>query len=201
MITGILLAAGKSSRFGTHKLLHTLPDGCPVGIVAARNLLAVLPDAIAVVRPDDQLLARQLAATGIRIVLNPHADSGMGSSLACGVNATPAAKGWIIALADMPFIQTASIQAVFTALDNGETMVRPSCQGKQGHPAGFGKIYRSQLSRLDGDRGAYRIIQKNRKRLHIVNVDDPGVLADIDSPPDLVRHLSGNVINPAKTRS
>ncbi len=190
MITGILLAAGKSSRFGNHKLLHPLPNGNPIGVTAAQNLLAVLPNSIAIVRPGDQLLTNQLAATGIRIVVNEHAGSGMGSSLACGISTTSTAKGWIIALADMPFIQTSSILAVATVMKNKETIAVPSHLGKQGHPVGFGKGYQSQLSQLCGDRGARRIIQQNRKQVRIVEVDDPGILTDIDSPLGLPRHLS-----------
>ena len=190
MITGILLAAGKSSRFGTHKLLHPLADGDPIGVAAARNLLSVLPNSVAVVRPEDSLLAEQLAATGIRIVVNKNATSGMGSSLACGVDATPSAEGWIIALADMPFIQTVTIQAVSAAVNSEETIAVPSHQGKRGHPVGFGKRYRQQLSQLRGDRGAHRIVQQNRNLTRIVDVEDPGVLTDIDSPQELISYLS-----------
>ncbi len=189
MITGILLAAGKSSRFGANKLLHPLPDGDSIGVTAARNLLTVLPGSIAIVRPADILLAEQLSTTGIRIVVNEHADTGMGSSLACGVSTTPGATGWVIALADMPFIQTNTIRAVSAILDNGETIAVPSCQGKRGHPVGFGKGYQSQLKQLSGDRGARRIVQQNRKQTRIVTVNDPGILADIDSPFELNHHL------------
>ncbi len=190
MIKGVLLAAGKSSRFGAHKLLHPLPDGNPIGVTAARNLLAVLPDSVAIVRPGDRLLAEQLATTGIHIVVNEHADSGMGTSLACGVCATSAAKGWIVALADMPFIQTKSIRAVATVLDNRDTIAVPYHRGKQGHPVGFGKRYQPQLSQLYGDRGARRIIEQNRKQIHRVEVDDPGILSDIDLPSELNIHPS-----------
>ena len=52
-ICAILLAAGSGSRFGGDKLLHPLADGTPIGVQAARNLLAAAPDVIAVVRPGD----------------------------------------------------------------------------------------------------------------------------------------------------
>jgi molybdenum cofactor cytidylyltransferase len=56
MITGILLAAGNASRFGSNKLLHLLPDGTPIAMAAARNLKAAIPSSLAIVRPQDHAL-------------------------------------------------------------------------------------------------------------------------------------------------
>ncbi len=192
MITGILLAAGRSTRFGANKLLHPLPGGNAIGVVAASNLLNALPHSIAVVRATDSLLAKQLAATGIGIVANENADSGMGSSLACGINATTASDGWVIALADMPFIQAATILAISANLVKNRTITIPCYHGKKGHPVGFGKYYQKQLGLLAGDGGGREILRKHKAHINAVAVDDPGILVDIDSPIELRRHLSRN---------
>ena len=73
------------------------------------HLVTALPDAIAVVRPGDTRLAQRLRDAGLRIVECAHADDGMGASLACGVAATADADGWVVALADMPWIAPATI--------------------------------------------------------------------------------------------
>src|SRR5512138_3344951 len=101
-IVGILLAAGSGSRFGGGKLLAPLPDGMPIGVRSAANLVAVLPDTIAVVRPGDDALAAALATTGARVSVCPDAETGMGASLAHGIAAAEDADGYVIALADMP---------------------------------------------------------------------------------------------------
>ena len=101
-ITGILLAAGSARRFGSNKLLHPLLTGVPIAVTAARNLVAVLPRCVAVVRPGADELAALLRAEGLEVVVCPNADEGMGASLACAAAAAGEAQGYLVALADMP---------------------------------------------------------------------------------------------------
>ncbi len=187
MIAGVLLAAGKSARYGKNKLLQPLPDGSTVGARAARNLHAALPGSVAVVRPGDQQLAEQLEASGPRVVVNPAAATGMGSSLACGVAATRGASGWLIALADMPFIQPATIRSLAQLLTGEQVIVVPRHAGVNGHPVGFGRAYLRQLLQLEGDQGGRSIVRANRERTMILEVPDSAILRDIDHPDHLPR--------------
>src|SRR5258708_27587861 len=98
-IRGILLAAGYSKRFGSNKLLQTLPAGMPeagtpIGLAAARHLLDALPESIAVVRPRAQKLGKLLRDAGCNTVVCKNAGEGMGTSLAAGVRAPAGAPGW-----------------------------------------------------------------------------------------------------------
>ena len=193
-VVGILLAAGRGSRFGGDKLMaplpapaHGVPAGTPLGVAAARNLVAALADSIAVIRPGGGALADVLGATGIRIVECPNADDGMGASLACGVQATADADGWIVALADMPWIDPATIVKVADALGAGADLAAPALRGIRGHPAGFARRHYAALSTLAADEGARRIIEANAARLVRIDTDDAGILADVDRPPDLLR--------------
>jgi molybdenum cofactor cytidylyltransferase len=183
-IAGVLLAAGSGKRFGGHKLLTRLPDGRTIGVTAAHHLIHVLSDSVAVLRPGDDILASLLASAGLRIVVNPNADDGMGSSLACGVAAT-AADGWVIALGDMPAIRPATIQAVAETLAAGVPLAAPVYRGQRGHPIGFARRFVEALTALDGDRGGRDILARYAHELHLIEVDDPGVLVDIDHPADL----------------
>jgi len=184
-LVGILLAAGSARRFGSHKLLAELPDGEPVGLRAARNLIQVLPVSLAVIRPGDQVLAERLAATGIALIKNPHAATGIAASIRVGVSAGSEADGWLIALADMPWIRPATIRAVADALRAGAAMAAPTCGGRRGHPVGFSARRRSQLLSLSGDRGARRLLEDAGPDLRLVETADTGILRDIDTPADL----------------
>jgi molybdenum cofactor cytidylyltransferase len=183
-ITGVLLAAGSGTRFGGHKLLAPLPDGTAVAVAAARHLIDALPDAVAVLRPGDEILASLLAAEGLRIVVNPNANGGMGTSLACGVAAVEA-DGWVIVLADMPAIRPATIQAVAEALAAGASLAAPVYHGQRGHPIGFARRFHAALTALNGDRGGRDILARHSNELRLIEVDDPGVLVDIDHAADI----------------
>jgi len=191
-IVGILLAAGAGTRFGGAKLLAPLPAaahgvsaGTPVGVAALRHMLAALPETVAVVRPGDALLDGALTQAGARVLECRNADRGMGASLAAGVTAAANADGWIVGLADMPWIDPATIDAVAGALRDGALLAAPTCNGERGHPVGFSARYRESLLALDGDEGARAVIAANRELLRLVAVTDTGILHDVDSPADL----------------
>ena len=191
-IVGILLAAGEGTRFGGDKLLaplgsqRTSQHGIePVGVVAARNLLAALPDSIAVVRPHDAALSAALSVAGMRINVCENASDGMGASLACGVAAADDAAGWVIALADMPWIRPATIRLVVDAIASGGDIAAPSLHGARGHPVGFARTHREALMSLTGDAGARSLIDRNAARVTWIDVDDGGVLRDVDTRMDL----------------
>ncbi len=186
MITGILLAAGEGKRFGGDKLLYPLAGGVPLAVAAARRLLNVLPQSLAVVRPDAVELARRLAAEGMTVVVNPQAERGMGMSLAYGVAAVVRAEGWVIALGDMPFIQPATIRGIVDLLETGVAMAAPVYRGRRGHPVGFQGVFGEQLAGLSGDKGAQDLLQRHVGQLYCWPVDDPGILLDIDTRDDLV---------------
>jgi molybdenum cofactor cytidylyltransferase len=184
-IVGVLLAAGSATRFGGDKLLAPLADGTSIGVAALRNLAPAVDVVLAVVRPGDHALAAALEAGGARVTVCPQAAEGMGASLAWGVRAAPLAAGWLIALADMPWIQTATIARIVDALRAGASIVAPSWRDSRGHPVGLASRFFGELSALSGDEGAKAILRHHNTTL--VATDDAGVLRDIDTPQDLVR--------------
>lgn len=177
---GILLAAGSGRRFGSHKLLHPLPDGHPLGIASARNLIQVLPNSIAVIRPNDDELKTALQTLGYGVIENPNHEEGMGNSLSCVLKADSAAQGWVIALADMPWIQQSTIQEIANRIEQGASIVAPTYQRERGHPVGFASKWKMSLSELGGDQGARNLIKEHSNELELVQVDDAGIVTDID---------------------
>ncbi len=203
-VVGIVLAAGRGARYGGDKLLATPSSavestrngprhpgtgsgagGECIGAMACRNLLAALPRVIAVVRPDDAALAAALGAAGARIVRCANADDGLGASLACGVLATQGAAGWILALGDMPWIEPVTIARVATAIGQGAVVAAPFYRGQRGHPVGFGASCFAALAALAGDEGARSILALHRDSAVRIDVDDAGILRDVDRPADL----------------
>jgi len=183
-ITGILLAAGQSQRFGSDKLLYPLVAGVPMALMCARLLCQAVDDMIVVIRTDAQPLAQLLNAEGFQCVVCQHADEGMGTSLACGVQARAQAQAWVIALADMPFIQPSTIHSVVTRLRQGHAIVAPHYQGRRGHPVGFQQLLGEQLMRLRGPQGAHALCQ--HYPLTTFPCNDTGIHQDIDTPEDIM---------------
>lgn len=196
MICGILLAAGSARRFGGHKLLHPLPDGNAVGVASARNFLQGVAHVLAVVRSDDHQLAALMRAEGIATVTCEHADRGISASIATGIRSAPDADGWLIMLADMPWIRPQTIRAVAAMLENGASLAAPSYAGRLGHPVGFARAYQADLLNLSGDRGARELLRKNNHCLQQFHCDDPAVLLDIDRPEDVTGFPRMSAVRP-----
>ena len=184
-VTGILLAAGQGTRFGANKLLHPLADGTPLAVTSARKLHTVLAHCIAVVDDSGSDVARLLAGAGLEVIANPRARDGMGTSIACGVAASPAAGGWVIALADMPDIPVSIMQSVSDGLARGADIIAPVYRGQRGHPVGFAPRHAAALRALHTDRGARDIIAAHRDTLELIETQDSGVIVDIDTPASL----------------
>ena len=189
-IRGVLLAAGYSKRFGSNKLLQSLPPGSPqagvpIALAAARHFIDALPGSIAVVRPRAQKLGKMLRDAGYKTIVCKNAAEGMGVSLAAGVQAASDASGWVIALADMPFIRPETVRVIARALSEGAAIAAPAYRGERGHPVGFARRFLDDLRGLRGDAGARHILKRHPDWITLYEVDDPGVLRDIDQPSDL----------------
>lgn len=185
-VVAILLAAGSATRFGSDKLLHALPHEVPIAIQAARHLKIVFGEnVLAVIRPGSKELSDLLRKEGCKVVVCDNAAEGMGASLACAARAAPDAGGFVIALADMPFIRSSTIEAVRDALAAGAPLAAPYFRARRGHPVGIAAKFRGELEALKGDEGARKLIAANEASLVKIPVGDPGVLRDIDTPGDL----------------
>ena len=188
-IVGLLLAAGSATRFGSDKLQHALPHGVSIAVQSARHLKSELGRVVAVVRPDPDQLISSLKAEGCEVVVCESAAEGMGASLACAVRAAGEADGYLIALADMPFLRRTTIAAVRDALAGGAPLVAPYFRARRGHPVGLSHEFFHELVALRGDEGAKRLLAAHEKQMVKIPVGDPGALRDIDRPEDLAPPL------------
>lgn len=187
---GILLAAGFSRRFGAaDKLLQPLPDGRLIAIAAAENLIQAIPTCVAVVRAENKVLAQLLADKGFRLVFCDENKPDMADSLAAAIRFSAGFvetdSGFLIVLADMPYIKAETIRAVAERLAEGAAIAIPTYQGQRGHPVGFSSKFRHDLESLQGDEGARSIIKRYANEVTLLACQDAGILADIDTPADL----------------
>lgn len=185
-IVGVLLAAGMGRRFGGDKLSARLGNDESIALKAVRTLSQGVDRVVAVVRSDCDGVGALLASAGFTVVICDTAHLGMGHSLACGVHAACDADGWLIALADMPWIQAATIRQLASRLRQGSAIVAPEFNGLRGHPVGFARRFRAELEALSGDQGAKSLIQRHADCLELMATGDPGVLQDVDFPHDLL---------------
>jgi molybdenum cofactor cytidylyltransferase len=181
----VVLAAGAGSRYhGTrHKLSeklgsetvlvrtlrNALASGMPVVLVISEALVA---EANGLVAPDDMIVVDARSHTGW----------GMGDSIAAGVSIHASATGWLVLPGDMPLVRPDSLRAVAAALDQ-QPIAFAQHRGRRGSPVGFAAELFSELMMLKGDEGARRLLA--RYPTAAVEVDDPGVLFDIDTVDDL----------------
>lgn len=189
---GILLAAGFSLRFGeANKLLELLPNGSSIALTAARNLIAILPVSIAVVRPDNQKLAEQFGLAGLKVLVCMEHQKQMADSLAAAVKFSAkfseSGSGFVIALADMPFIRPITIETVVSKLCRETPIVLPTYHGSWGHPVGLEEKFRGELEKLEGDEGARSILKRHKDEVYTFECEDPGILFDIDTPADFAK--------------
>ena len=189
-IVGLLLAAGSATRFGSDKLAHRLLHGVPIAAQSARHLRSGVDHVVAVVKPGVPSLENLLKAEHCETVVCENAADGMGASLACAARAAGEADGYLVALADMPFVRPTSVAAVRAALASGAALCAPYFRARRGHPVGIGGAFFEDLLRLEGDEGARKLLAQNEKLLKKIAVGDPGVVRDIDRPEDLLPPLA-----------
>lgn len=189
-ITGILLGAGMGSRFGGDKLLHTLKGDIEIGLRSALNLKAHVEHIICVVRPNDHVLKNLYEKNGFDVVDNPQHLQGLSSSIIAGIQASTLSDYWILALADMPFIQHRTYEQLIQHLvkqPHGSTpIIRPRLtqQGgssQAGHPVLFPQSFKIDLLTLKGESGAKALFKTYPEQISWIDTIDDGIIKDIDT--------------------
>jgi len=186
----IVLAAGKGSRFegNDHKLSQRLGTATVLGTTLRNAIASGLEVVVVTTEPFADLARRSVAARDVVVLPQIGSDDGaplgMGYSIAAGVGACADAAGWLILPGDMPLVQPSTLQAVARQLED-HPVAYAQHKGRRGHPVGFATELYSELVRLTGDEGARRLVA--RYPAFGLEIDDPGVLVDVDTLADLER--------------
>lgn len=184
----IVLAAGKGSRFlgPDHKLAQSLGGLTVLGSTLQHAIASHLQVVVVTTAALADVARRSVAARDIVVLPEVgapgHTGLGMGYSISMGVGVRPDADGWLILPGDMPRVQPLTLQAVARQLEH-HAVAYAQYKGRRGHPVGFSPELYSELSALSGDEGARRLVA--RYPAFGVDVDDAGVLVDVDTIADL----------------
>ena len=166
----IVLAAGRGERFAASGgTVHKLQ-----ALLAGKRVLDHVLDAV----HGSGLTHHVVCADATR--------PGMGDSIAAGIQANPDANGWLILPADLPLVQSQTLRAIALAPDCPVTL--PLYRGQRGHPVRFAAGCRSELLNLHGKTGAANVIRRYESinSVACIDVDDAGVVTDIDTLDDLL---------------
>lgn len=188
VVAAIILAAGRGARFSAdeNKLLAPL-DGQPLLRHVAETALASRASRVVVVtghKPDE--IAAALAGLPVSYVHNMDFASGLASSLRIGLAAADQVDGALILLGDMPGVSASVLDALITAFEAAPhcAAVVPICQGERGNPVLLARALFPQLAQLRGDEGARRLLRRVDGVVEL-SINDPSILADVDTPADL----------------
>jgi molybdenum cofactor cytidylyltransferase len=185
-VAAVVLAAGMSRRMGTPKqLLRT--GGETILERTLKNVRASKVSEIVLVlghAADD--VQKTIATQGLKVVINPEYQQGMGSSLRSGLVAVDAAaKAAIIVLADQPWVRAEMLNHLIEChQERKPQIIIPTHKGFRGNPVLLDRSVFAEVQALDGDVGCRAIFGDHTEGIFKLPVDDPGILLDIDSRSD-----------------
>jgi molybdenum cofactor cytidylyltransferase len=187
-IAALLLAAGKSSRMGTNKMLEEI-DGRPMVVRTAQRLLSSRARPIVGVLGNmADAVDDALGRLPVERVRNPDFADGLSTSLKRGLAALPAdIDGVIVCLGDMPLIAGRDLDRLIAAFNplEGRAIVVPTRRGKRGNPILWSRQFFAEMMALSGDSGARKLIDEHADLVAEIEMDSDSVLIDIDTPQAL----------------
>lgn len=188
-VAAIVLAAGSSRRMGpVNKLLADL-RGRPILLHVMHAVRASRVSEIVVVTGHEQERVRPLVERlADRIVFNPRHAEGLSTSMIAGLDAvSSSADAAVICLGDMPWLTTTHIDRLISAFepDGGREICVPVYQGRRGNPVLWSRRFFDEMRAITGDQGARRLLAAHSDVIVEVEMEDGGVLEDIDTPERL----------------
>jgi molybdenum cofactor cytidylyltransferase len=191
-VSAVVLAAGTSTRMGRAKQLLPLGGATVLAQTIENVRAAALPEIVLVLGASAEAIRRQLPPSllaSLKIVVNPAYGQGMASSLRVGLSHVDArSDAALIVLGDQPFIQPQTVYQIMNGYHRTRApIVIPSYQGNRGNPVLLDRSVFSEVMALEGDIGCRAIFPNHLDAILKVEVEDPGILLDIDNEDDYER--------------
>lgn len=186
----VVTAAGSAERFGGKKLLAPVA-GEPLLDHTIRSLLeGGITEVIVVVSADARReLARDVSAMNdarVRPLENPDPSRGMFSSIQVGV-ATAIGDALVVLPGDMPYVRPETVRALIAKYRERPAIVSPRYKGKRGHPVVMPLSLRDEVAATAPTANLHEVIKHHQDERVDLDVEDAGVIRDVDTPADLER--------------
>jgi molybdenum cofactor cytidylyltransferase len=182
----ILLAGGASTRMGQPKAL--LPIGGETFLGRLISIYQACCDPVLVVLGHQaEAIRAGVAAVGVTWVVNEHPELGQFSSLQAGLRALPAAVDCLFQPIDYPAVAAGTVELL--ARTQGELVI-PRHDGTRGHPVRISPAIVAELLALSPTGQARDVIRSHYPAANFVDVADPGIVTDIDTPEDFARWIA-----------
>ncbi len=192
MICAVVLAAGLSRRMGVQKLMLPFAGKTVVAHIVDQIIGSAVDEVHIVVGHEGRRVARELSDRRVCIVTNPDFESGMLSSVRCGLAALDQqCRAVLVALGDQPSVTSELIDRMIRSFAETEKQILvPFHDGRRGHPVLFSADYRDEILTRHDDVGLRGLLQAHREDVFELNVSDSSVLSDMDYPEDYQRELA-----------
>lgn len=189
MISAVVLAAGSSSRMGRPKPLVPLGEVPLLARVLASVRRSAVGQVVVVLGHEADRVRREVSMDGATIVVNPDYEAGMSTSIRAGLRAAdPRAEGFLIVLADQPFVSAATMDALIRRrAESAAKIIIPTYRGIRGNPVLLDRDLSSEALAITGDQGCRAIFGDHEAEILEVPVDDPGVILDLDTEEQVAR--------------
>jgi len=189
MITAIVLAAGASERMGRPKALLPLGEGPFLAVILEKCRSAGLGEVVVAVGPDLDNRLSNIDLGESRLVRNPRPETGpIGSIRLALADLNQTVEAVLVWHVDRPHVRADTVRLLLERFREGsQPIVVPGYGGRRGHPVVFGRAVFAELERVPDHEGARGVVRADPSRVALVDVDDPAVVEDIDTPEDYER--------------
>lgn len=189
VIAAVVVAAGRSSRMGAHKLLLPLGDRPVIAHVMATVLATSLRPVVVVVGHEAAGVRAALPSGALHVVENLAYADGISTSLRAGIAALPeTVAGAVVVLGDQPLLTAAQLELLVNAARASPAgIVAASYAGRRGNPVYFARTYFPELLAVTGDMGGRTVIAHHASAVALCELGDAAARVDIDLPADYER--------------
>jgi len=186
-IAGILLAAGNSSRMGEPKALLDYKGSTFIDTILNHLQQSGCDPVMSILGNAGDMICKCTNVNQYECHSNPSPDKGMLSSLKVAIEKLPqSCDGFILALVDHPAVKESTYsEMIQTARQNPDRIIIPKFFGSNGHPVFFGRRFFNDLMKTPEDEGARLVVHQQMHNVHYLDVEDEGILYDIDTPEEL----------------
>ena len=183
----VVPAAGAAERFGGDKLLADIDGETMIDRTVAALLDGGVDEVIVVFGPDGSSVQRDVSSLldpRVRPDRNPDPSRGMLSSIQEGLR-TAHGEALLVLPGDMPYVRAATVSALLETFGRSPAIVSPRHRGKRGHPIVIPYALRDEVLAADPRSNLHEVLKPHAERRVDVDVDDPGVVRDVDEPSDI----------------